>query len=51
MKRIKFRESQIVKAIKEHENGKNVYDFCGELEIGTATFYKLCQRYGGAYIR
>lgn len=45
MKRIKFTESQIVKAIKEHESGKNGHDLCRELGISTAAFYKWRQRY------
>jgi len=51
MKRIKFTESQIVKAIKEHESGKNVHDLCRELGISTAAFYKWRQRYGGMEVK
>ena len=47
MKRTKFTESQIVKAIKEHENGKDAKELCRELGISTAAFYKWRQRYGG----
>lgn len=47
MKRTKFTETQIVKAIKEHENGKDVKEICRELGISTAAFYKWRQRYGG----
>lgn len=47
MKRTKFTETQIVKAIKEHENGKDAKEICRELGISTASFYKWRQRYGG----
>ena len=47
MKRTKFTETQIVKAIKEHENGKDAKVICRELGISTAAFYKWRQRYGG----
>jgi putative transposase len=47
MKRTRFTEAQIVKAIKEHENGRDAKDLCRELEITTAAFYKWRQRYGG----
>ncbi len=47
MKRTKFTETQIVKAIKEHENGKDAKELCRELGISTAAFYKWRQRYGG----
>ena len=47
MKRTKFTETQIVKAIKEHENGKDAKEICRELGISTAAFYKWRQRYGG----
>ncbi len=47
MKKTKFSETQIVKAIKEHENGKDAKEICRELGISTASFYKWRQRYGG----
>lgn len=47
MKKTKFTETQIVKAIKEHENGKDAKEICRELGISTASFYKWRQRYGG----
>lgn len=47
MKRTRFTESQIVKAIKEHENGRDAKEICRELQITTAAFYKWRQRYGG----
>lgn len=47
MKRTKFTETQIVKAIHEHEAGRDAKDICRELNISTAAFYKWRQRYGG----
>jgi len=47
MKKSQFAETQIVKAIKEHENGRDAKDLCRELGISTASFYKWRQRYGG----
>jgi len=47
MKKTKFTETQIVKAIQEHEGGRKAEDVCRELGITTAAFYKWRQRYGG----
>lgn len=47
MKKTRFTETQIVKAIKEHEQGRKAEDLCRELGITTAAFYKWRQRYGG----
>ena len=47
MRKTRFTETQIVKAIKDHENGKDAKDICRELGISTAAFYKWRQRYGG----
>jgi putative transposase len=47
MKKSRFTESQIIKAIKEHENGRDSKEICRELGISTATFYNWRQRYGG----
>lgn len=47
MKRSKFTESQIIKAIKEHENGRETKEICRELGISAATFYNWRSRYGG----
>jgi len=47
MKHSKFTEPQIVKAIKEHQNGRDAKELCRELGISTASFYKWRQRYGG----
>jgi putative transposase len=51
MKKNRFTETQIVKAIKEHENGRNAVDLCRELGVSTAAFYKWRQRYGGMEVK
>lgn len=51
MKKTRFTETQIVKAIKEHENGRNAQELCRELGISTAAFYKWRQRYGGLEVK
>lgn len=51
MKKNRFTETQIVKAIKEHENGRNAQELCRELGISTAAFYKWRQRYGGVEVK
>ena len=47
MKKSRFTETQIVKAIKEHDGGKDAKEICRELGISTASFYKWRQRYVG----
>jgi putative transposase len=47
MKKTQFTETQIVKAIQEHEGGRDAKGLCRELGITTAAFYKWRQRYGG----
>ncbi|KAA9325708.1 transposase [Adhaeribacter soli] len=47
MKKTRFTESQIVKALKEHEAGPKAEDICRELENSRAAFYKWKSRYGG----
>jgi putative transposase len=37
MKRTRFTETQIVKAIQEHENGRDAKELCREL--GVSTFF------------
>ena len=51
MKKTRFTESQIIKAIKEHENGRNAQELCRELGITTAAFYKWRQRYAGLEVK
>lgn len=47
MKKSRFTESQIVKAIKEYEAGKPVADICRELGIQSPTFYNWNKKYSG----
>ena len=47
MKKTRFTEPQIIKALKEYEAGRNVHEICRELGITAAAFYKWRQRYGG----
>ena len=47
MKKSQFTESQIVKAIQDHEGGRDAKDICRELGVTVATFYRWRQRYGG----
>lgn len=51
MKKSKFTETQIVKAIKEHESGRKAEDICRELGVSTVSFYKWKQRYGGLEVQ
>lgn len=51
MKKTRFTETQIVKAIQEHENGRKAEDLCRELGVSTAVFYKWRQRYGGLEVQ
>jgi putative transposase len=51
MKKTRFTETQIVKAIQEHESGRKAEDICRELGITTAAFYKWRQRYGGLEVK
>jgi putative transposase len=50
MKKTRFTETQIVKAIQEHEGGRKAEDICRELGITSAAFYKWRQRYGGLQV-
>lgn len=51
MKKTRFTETQIIKAIKEHENGRNAQELCREMGITTAAFYKWRQRYSGLEVK
>lgn len=46
MKKTRFTETQIVRALKEGEEGRKTDDICRELEISKATFYNWKSRYG-----
>jgi putative transposase len=47
MKKNKHTETQIVKALKEHEAGRSTEEICRELGIHRATFYNWKKKYGG----
>jgi len=47
MKKQKFTEAQIIKALKEHEAGRDVQDLARELGINKATFYNWRKKFGG----
>lgn len=47
MKKSRFTETQIVDALKRHENGQAVADLARELGITPATFYAWRKNYAG----
>jgi putative transposase len=47
MKKSKFTESQIVKALKEAEGGRSVTEISRELGINAQTFYNWKKKYSG----
>ena len=47
MKRSKFTESQIIKALKENEGGRSVEEISRELGINKGTFYNWRKKFGG----
>ena len=47
MKKSRYTEGQIVKALKEEESGRSVNDISRELGINKQTFYNWKQKYAG----
>lgn len=47
MRKTKFTESQILKALKEYEGGRSMTDICRELDIHQMTFYRWKKQYAG----
>lgn len=47
MKKSRFTESQIIKVLKENEQGRAVGDIARELGIDKSTIYYWRKRYGG----
>jgi putative transposase len=47
MKKTKFTETQIVKALKEADSGRSAVEISRELGIHTQTFYNWKKKYSG----
>ena len=47
MKKSKYNESQILRAVKENEQGRKVEDICRDLGINMGTFYNWRKKYAG----
>lgn len=47
MKKTRFSESQIIKALKENESGRSVEDISRELGIHKGTFYNWRKQFSG----
>ena len=47
MKKKRYSEEQIIKAIKEHEAGTKVDELCRRLNISQGTFYNWRSKYAG----
>ena len=47
MKRTRFTETQIVKALKELDGGRAADDISREMDISKATLYRWKSKYGG----
>lgn len=51
MKKSRFTESQIIKAVKDYETGRDVNELCRELGIHRGTFYFWKKKYGGMEVQ
>ena len=47
MRKARFNETQIIKVLKEVEDGRQVKDVCREYGISDATYYNWKSKYGG----
>jgi len=47
MRKSRFTENQILKILKEVENGRKVAEVCRENEISTSTYFKWKSKFGG----
>jgi len=47
MKKTNFTESQILKALKENQQGRSVSEVSRELGVDVSTFYYWRKKYGG----
>ncbi len=50
MRRARFKETEIVRVLKEVEGGRQVKEVCREYGISDATYYNWKTRYGGMEI-
>ena len=51
MKKTRFSESQIVKALQSEQTGREANEVCRELGISRATFYNWKKKYGGMEVK
>jgi putative transposase len=51
MRKSRISESQIIKALKEHEKGRDVNELCREFGIHRSTFYSWKSKYGGMEVQ
>ena len=47
MKKKRFKEEQIIKALKRHEAGEHAKDLCRELGVHQTNFYGWKRKFGG----
>jgi len=47
VRKSRFKESEIVRTLKEVEGGRSVKDVCRELGISETTYYNWKSKYGG----
>ena len=47
MKRKRYSEDQIIRALKENHVGRSVTEICREMGISANTFYNWRKKYGG----
>jgi len=47
MRKSRFTEEQIIKALKDHAAGVSADELCRKRGVSNATFYKWRSRYGG----
>ena len=47
MKKSRFTEEQIIKALKRQESGEKVQDICRDFGVSQQAFYKWKAKYGG----